>query len=121
MSDIAIVDDELNICRSLAVAFAQNGWPTRTFQDPLVALPHLISQPPRLLILNGYMPRMNGVSFFQRFRPYSRCPIVILSASAEEIADTLLNLGLAADASITKPFSLRHVVQTCTRLLAAKR
>ncbi len=118
MLDIAIVDDELPICNAVARALNEHGFQTRAFQDPLIALPHLICQPPRLLILNGNMPGMHGIEFFKRFRPYSRCPVVFLSASVDAIEETLLRQGCTAEAFISKPFSLSQLVSTCQQLIA---
>ncbi|MBU2583564.1 MAG: response regulator [Alphaproteobacteria bacterium] len=117
MSDIAIVDDELAICRALAIAFEAEGWPTRMFTDPLVALPALIAVPPRLLILNGHMPGMHGIEFFERFRLYSRCPVVFLSASAEEIEAACAEKGLHAADYVAKPFSTAHLIRVCSQVL----
>lgn len=117
MTDIAIVDDELAICRSLAIAFEADGWTARVFTDPLVALAALIAVPPRLLILNGHMPGMHGIEFFERFRPYSCCPVVFLSASADEIEAACAEKGLHAADYVAKPFSQRHLIGICQRLL----
>jgi DNA-binding response OmpR family regulator len=117
MTDIAIVDNERAICRALTLAFAAEGWRARTFTDPLVALPALIAVPPRLLILNGHMPGLHGIEFFARFKPYSRCPVVFLSASAEEIQAVCEDKGLEAAAYVAKPFSQRHLIGLCQRLL----
>lgn len=117
MAQIAIVYDDANVCASLAFAFRNEGHHVRSFEDPLVALPHLIAQPPDLMILNGRMPGMHGIEFFQRLRRYSRCPVVFLSASADEIEDKLADIGLSADAYVNAPFSLRQVMGLCERIL----
>jgi DNA-binding response OmpR family regulator len=119
MPDIAIVDDDSPVCNAISRALGDAGFQMRVFHDPLVALPHLMCQPPRLLVLNGKMPGMHGIEFFRRFRPYSRCPVVFLSASAEEIEETLRRQDHPAEVYIAKPFSMGHLVATCQRLIEA--
>jgi len=116
MAYIAIVEDEKNICRSLRLALEAEGYVVDDFQDPLIALPKLICVPPNLLILNGHMPGMHGIAFFQKFREYSKAPVMFLSVSADEIQDALESRGMAAEAYVPKPFSQRHVV-ACAELL----
>jgi len=116
MAYIAIVEDEKNICRSLRLALEAEGYVVDDFQDPLIALPKLICVPPNLLILNGHMPGMHGIVFFQKFREYSKAPVMFLSASADEIQDTLESRGMSAEAYVPKPYSPRYVV-ACAKLL----
>jgi two-component system, OmpR family, response regulator ChvI len=105
MATIAIVDDEKNILVSLRSAFAARGHLVETFDDPLAALPRLISVPPRVLILNGRMPGLHGVDFFLKFRSHCPAPVIFLSASACEIEDSLDAIGVPASAYVDKPFS----------------
>ncbi len=117
MAYIAIVEDEKNICKSLRLALEAEGYVVDDFQDPLIALPKLICVPPNLLILNGYMPGMHGIAFFQKFREYSSAPVMFISANAEEIQDTLESMGMTAEAYVAKPFSQRLIVGYAKRLL----
>jgi two-component system response regulator ChvI len=120
MKTIAVVDDEKNILTSLKMAFEAEGFDVRVFQDPVAALPKLIFEPPHLLILNGRMPEMHGIEFFKKFRTFSRAPVIILSASAEEISQQLDRIGLHANDYVDKPFSQRQVVSLSKRLLRGR-
>jgi DNA-binding response OmpR family regulator len=116
MGTITIVDDDQLILDGMSHALRAEGYWVETFKDPIVALPKVIFEPPRLLILNGRMPRMHGIDFFQQYRRYSRRSVLICSASADKIAETLAALGQPADAYLAKPFSLRAL----TALVAAQ-
>lgn len=120
MATIAIVEDEKNILSSLDVAFRLEGYEVRVFQDPVAALPKLIFEPPHLLILNSKMPGMQSIDFFKKFRKFNRAPVIILSASAEEISQALDQIGLPADAYVDKPFSQRQLVAVSKRLLSGR-
>ena len=109
MAHIAIVEDEKNTLTWLRLAFEHEGYSVETYDDPLVALPKLIFVPPDLLILNGHMPGMHGIEFFQKFRQYSKAPVIFLSASADEIQDRLYDIGLPADEYVYKPCSQRQI------------
>ena len=117
MAHIAIVDDDKNILTSLRMALASEGYSVETYHDPLIALPKLIFVPPDLLILNGWMPGMHGIEFFQKFRQYCKAPVIFLSASAEEICEQLDEIGLAASEYVNKPFSQRQIIGLVARVL----
>ena len=121
MAHIAIVDDEKNTLTSLRLAFEHEGYSVETYDDPLVALPKLIFVPPDLLILNGHMPGMHGIEFFQKFRQYSKAPVIFLSASADEIQDRLYDIGLPADEYVNKPCSQRQITGLVARVLRLHR
>lgn len=108
---IAIVNDERNILISLRLTLENLGYDVRTHSDPLVALDELTARPPHLAILNGRMPRMHGIELFRRLREHSNLPVIFLSASAEEIGETLRAPNMAADDYIQIPFSQRHLLE----------
>lgn len=110
MGTISIVDDDRPILDSVSHALRAEGYWVETYEDPVVALPKVIFEPPRLLILNGRMPCLHGIDFFLHYRRYSRRPVMILSASADEIAETLAALGAPADAYVPKPFAMRTLI-----------
>jgi two-component system response regulator ChvI len=116
MTSVAIVDDERSILISLRMHLQAEGYDVRTFSDPRTALPKLICEPPSLLILNGRMPGMHGIEFFQKYREFSRGKVIFLSASATEIAEQLEVIGLPADDYVQKPFDPRHVSDLVRRL-----
>lgn len=60
---------------------------------------------------------MHGIDFFQHYRRYCRRPVLICSASADEIAETLAALGEPADAYLAKPFSLRGLAPLVASLM----
>lgn len=119
MARITIVNDDRNILNFLRLDFEAEGYTVDTFQDPVIALPKVIFEPPNILILNGWMPRMHGIEFFKMFRRYSRAKVIILSFSAEEIEEHLAEIGLSADAYFYSPFPTRSLIVASNKLLRA--
>lgn len=117
MAHIIIVDDERNICISLKMALQAEGHEVETFTDPLVALPKVIAVPPDVLVLNGRMPGLHGIDFFLEYREFSQRPVVILSASADEIEDELERRGMPANGYVGKPFLQRHLCNLIAELV----
>jgi two-component system, OmpR family, response regulator ChvI len=108
---IAVVNDERNILISLRLALENLGYNVRTYRDPLTALQELTARPADLAILNGRMPHMHGIELFRRLREHSDLPVIFLSASAEEIGETLRAPDMTADDYIQIPFSQRHLIE----------
>lgn len=62
-----------------------------------------------LIILDVMMPRMDGWQVCREIRQYSKVPIIMLTAKADE-RDELLGYELGIDEYITKPFSPKILV-----------
>lgn len=118
MPTVTIVEDEKSILRSLELALSAEGFSVEAYDDPIVALPKVIFTPPDVLILNGTMPGMHGVVFYQKYREFSRRPVVFLSAWAEEIEEQLEEIGSPADAYVGKPFSMSTLIRLVRTLTA---
>ena len=121
MPEIAIVDDEPNILKSLRLNFRQWGYCVRTYSDPCVALPELIAEPPDVLILNGRMPGMHGLELYRRLRASSDVPVIFLSPSAEKIAAELARCGTPAAAYFDKPFWQEDLQRIVADVLGERR
>lgn len=115
---IAIVYDERNVLTSLRLAFEAEGFGVRTYDDPVVALPELIAEPPSLAILNGRMPGMHGMELYRRLREHSDVPVIFISANADDIAATLRAPEMTEEDYIAAPFSQRLVVRRVLERLA---
>lgn len=113
---ITLVDDDRNILASVQMTLEAEGYTVHTYTDGESALQGLLSRPVSLAVLDVKMPRMDGIELLRRLRMRSSMPVIFLTSKNEEI-DQLMGLRLGADDYITKPFSLRLLVERIRALL----
>ena len=115
-STVVIVDDEHGILTSLRTALEAEGFHVRSYNDGAEALEALNEDPADIGIFDIKMPRMDGMELLRRVRQKSSMPVIFLTSKDEEI-DELFGLKMGADDYISKPFSLRLVVERCKAVL----
>ena len=106
---IALVDDDRNILRSLAISLQAEGFATRLYGDGKAALNAMLDNPPDLAVFDIKMPRMDGFELLRRLREKSQIPVIFLTSKDDE-SDEALGLAIGADDYIVKPFSPRLVI-----------
>ena len=116
MPTIALVDDEPSILATVSHALEAEGYKIKTYNDGVMALEGISSNPPDLAILDIKMPRMDGMELLRRLRQKSEMPVIFLTSKDEEI-DELFGLKMGADDFIRKPFSQRLLVERVKAVL----
>src|SRR5258707_2995223 len=106
---ILLVDDDPGIMVAVKQALSTYGYKMTTATDGLDALTAFERVPPRLILLDLEMPRLNGLEVCQRIREYSETPIIVLSVKGSE-ADIVSVLDLGADDYLVKPFRLAELL-----------
>ncbi len=109
---IAIVDDEPDIVDLVSLHLKRAGFTVKGFLDGETFLKSIGEQVPDVIILDLMLPDADGVEICKYLRKqdkFSRVPIIMLTAKAEEL-DKILGLELGADDYVTKPFSPRELV-----------
>src|SRR5262249_21307788 len=71
---------------------------------------------PNFIILDLMLPRIDGISVCRRIRETSRVPILMLSATVEEM-DKVVGLQAGADDFVSKPFSPQELVARVRTIL----
>ncbi len=120
VASILIADDEPNIVRSLEFLMEQAGYRVRIVSDGDAALAAIAEEKPDLLLLDAMMPKRNGFDVCQTIRAnpaWTGIRIIMLTARGREV-ERDKGLALGADEYITKPFSMREVVERVKLLLA---
>ena len=105
---ILIVDDDDKIREVLTLYLTKAGFQVEEAADGVEAIRKVEAIKPAVIILDIMMPVLDGIEVCRQIRKFSRVPIIMLSARAEE-EDRVLGLELGADDYITKPFGLREV------------
>jgi len=106
---IALVDDDRNILTSVSIALQQEGFVTRVYSDPQVALKAIGDNAPDLGVFDIKMPGMDGMELLRRVREFSSMPVIFLTSKDDEL-DEALGLAMGADDYISKPFSQRLLI-----------
>lgn len=114
---IALVDDDRNILASVQMTLEAEGFTVHTYTDGESALQGILSRAASLAVLDVKMPRMDGMELLRRLRMRSSSLPVIFLTSKDEELDQLMGLRLGADDYITKPFSVRLLVERIRALL----
>ena len=113
---IALVDDDRNILTSVSIALQSEGFVTRVYTDPTVALKAIGENPPDLAVLDIKMPQMDGMELLRRIREHSAVPVIFLTSKDDEL-DEALGLAMGADDYIAKPFSQRLLLARIRAIL----
>ncbi|MDD3530716.1 MAG: response regulator [Gallionellaceae bacterium] len=106
---ILIVEDEARLAGLLADYLAAAGYAADCLGDGDTVVPWVRANAPDLIVLDLMLPGRDGLEICREIRAFSRVPIIMATARAEEI-DRLLGLELGADDYICKPYSPREVV-----------
>jgi DNA-binding response OmpR family regulator len=118
MKKILIVDDEPNIVMSLEYTFKKNNFEVFIARDGQEALDILKTKFPDVIILDVMMPMVDGYATLEQIRKDSNLThtkVIFLSAKNKE-SDIEKGLALGANAYLTKPFSIKKVVEKVQEL-----
>ena len=119
MKKILIVDDEPNIVMTLEYTFKKSNYEVFIARDGQEAFDILKSNFPDVIILDIMMPMVDGFATLEQIRKdanLQHTKVMFLSAKNKE-SDIEKGLALGADAYMTKPFSIKKVVEKVEELL----
>lgn len=120
MKKILIVDDEPNIVMTLEYTFKKSNYEVFIARDGQEALDILKTNFPDVIILDIMMPMVDGFATLEQIRKddnLQHTKVMFLSAKNKE-SDIEKGLALGADAYMTKPFSIKKVVEKVEELLS---
>jgi two-component system phosphate regulon response regulator PhoB len=110
---ILIIEDERPLTEVLKYNFQREGYETTVAYDGQEGLRKAQTLLPDIIILDLMLPLMNGIEICRELRAGDRTrhiPIVMLTAKTEE-TDQLLGFSMGADDYVTKPFSVKVLLQ----------
>ena len=105
MKTILIVDDDKNFVSVVDYILTTEGFNTKIAYDGHIAMKLLKDIPPDLVLLDIFMPNMDGLELIQHIRKYNK-NLKIISMSGMYIDDMYLQMSteLGADDFLQKPF-----------------
>ncbi|MEX0733987.1 MAG: sigma-54 dependent transcriptional regulator [Steroidobacteraceae bacterium] len=119
---ILVVDDEADIRGLLSEILAEEGYEIEVAADAASARRAAARQEPDLVLLDIWMPDMDGISLLREWseKHSLRCPVVMLSGHGTvETAIEATRLG--AFDFVEKPLSIAKLLRTAERALEAGR
>ena len=106
---ILIIEDEEQLCCSIAEGLRMNGYETDTCFDGNEGLELCMTESYDLILLDLNLPGTDGLDILQQFRASdSITPVLILSARGQ-IQDKVEGLDLGANDYLTKPFEFKEL------------
>lgn len=119
MKKILIADDEHKIVMTLEYAFKKAGYEVFIARDGSEVLEILKEQIPNLILLDIMMPNVDGyttLSEIKKNEKFQDIKVIFLSAKAGE-NDIQKGLELGADAYVTKPYSIKKLLEKVEELI----
>jgi DNA-binding response OmpR family regulator len=110
MEKMLIIEDDRSLYKPLKRVFEADGYTLDFAADGAAGLESFRAFPPALVVLDLKLPKMHGRDVCRTMKNEApSLPIIVLSASADEV-DKVLMLELGADDYVTKPFSPKELL-----------
>jgi two-component system, OmpR family, response regulator len=106
---VLLVEDDAEMARLIGQTIAENGFSPRFAASATEMDLQLRDGDIDLILLDNRLPGENGIGICRRLRSASSLPIIMLTASEDEV-DRISALELGADDYMTKPFNSRELV-----------
>ena len=122
MKKILIVDDEPNILMTLEYTFKKKNFLVYIARDGEEALELLKTENPNIILLDIMMPKVDGYATLEIIKSDEKlknCKVIFLSAKNKE-SDIQKGLRLGANAYMTKPFSIKKLVEKVNELTSGQ-
>jgi two-component system phosphate regulon response regulator PhoB len=110
---VLIIEDERGLTDVLEYNLQREGYDTSVAHDGQEGLRKAQTLLPDLILLDIMLPGMSGLDVCRELRSGERTrhiPIILLTAKAEE-TDQVVGFSLGADDYVTKPFSVKILLQ----------
>ncbi|WP_299413012.1 two-component system response regulator RppA [Acaryochloris sp. IP29b_bin.148] len=122
MSQILLVDDEVELTDALGRLLKREGYTVDVANDgeaALLAVQQKIKQGQlyNLLILDWMLPKLSGIEVCQELRSQSQLTPVLFLTAKDTLDDRVQGLDAGADDYLVKPFELRELLARVRALL----
>jgi two-component system, OmpR family, KDP operon response regulator KdpE len=117
VSEILIVEDQLELVRALDINLRARHYSVQTARTGRAALAAAATHPPDAIILDLGLPDIDGTEVIVELRRWYKAPIIVLSGRTSP-GDKIGALDVGADDYVTKPFAMAELL---ARLRAALR
>jgi len=120
MTKVLIIDDERSICESLSSILLDEGFAVYTAKDGKEGLALFKREKPRIVLLDVWMPEMDGLQVLRQVREYDAEAVVIVISGHGTLSTAVEAVKMGAIDFLEKPLSLDKVLEVIARGLAGK-
>jgi two-component system phosphate regulon response regulator PhoB len=116
---VLLIEDEPSLTEVLTYNLKREGYEVRVAHDGRDGLRLAQAFLPDIVLLDLMLPGMSGLDICRELRAAqatSRLPVIMLTAKAEE-TDQVVGFAMGADDYVTKPFSVKVLLQRMKVLL----
>ena len=118
---ILIVDDEAGIRDSLSSILTEEGYAVESVNSGEECLSHLATQHVDLVLLDVWLPKMDGIETLERMRRDGHFPMVVMISGHASIETAVRATKLGAFDFVEKPLSLEKVILVVKNALEVHR
>jgi two-component system KDP operon response regulator KdpE len=106
---VLVIEDEPQIRKFLRASLDAQGFSVEQAESGEQGLVMAANRRPEAIVLDLGLPDLDGVEVIRRLREWSRVPIIVLSARAQE-DDKIHALDAGADDYVVKPFAVGELL-----------
>lgn len=120
MKTVLVVDDDPSIRALIRLYLEGAGYAVREAADGKLAMQSLAGQPADLVVLDIFMPEMDGLEVLQVLRETCRtCKVMAISGGSAKVGMDLLGHAtiFGADDVLEKPFTSEILLEKVTALI----
>ncbi len=120
--NILIVEDDASLAEVLEYNLSQEGYETRVARDGQQGLREIRLHCPDLVLLDLMLPMVDGLEVCRLLRadPATQDLLVLMLTARSEETDQIVGFSAGADDYVTKPFSVKVLLQRINALLRRK-
>jgi UDP-3-O-[3-hydroxymyristoyl] N-acetylglucosamine deacetylase len=118
MTKVLLIDDEKSILESLSSVLTDEGFSVRIAKDGKEGLAMFEKEKPRVVLLDVWMPEMDGLEVLDQIRERDPEAVVIVISGHGTISTAVEAVKRGATDFLEKPLSIDKVLEVITRSLA---
>ena len=115
-AQVLLADDDVELAGMLKEYLEREGFGVATVHDGEAAARLALSGGYQIVVLDVMMPKVDGIEALRQIRQTSRVPVVMRTASGDDI-DRIVGLELGADDYVPKPCTPRELVARLRAIL----